>query len=292
MPEWIAIILIPTLFSTFRAAVPLVFAAMGGLLSERSGIVNIALEGLMLVGAFFAAITAYSTHSAWLGFFVGGAAGICLAAVYAFFVLELKSDQIVAGTGINILAMGIPPFVSKIIFDNSGSTPGLPLSDRFEWAPLVLVFIAVLLVHYIFYSTKLGLWLRFAGEKPEALQAAGVSVKAVRWMMVMGSGFFAGLGGSTLSLLLASSYSRNMTSGRGFMALAALIFGKWKPIPATLACLFFALSDSIQIKLQGVSINGHVIPVQFIQILPYIVTIVVLAGLVGSSKPPAALGTK
>lgn len=290
MSEWMMLVLIPTLIATVRVSVPLMLASMGGLLSERSGVVNIALEGLMLVGAFFAAITAYATHSPWLGVIAGAMAGVLLASLYAFFVLELKSDQIVAGTAINILAMGIPPFVNKILYDNSGSTPSLDLADRFQSAPIYLAIVVMVILHYIFYYTKLGLWLRFAGEKPEALESSGVSVKKIRWLMLMGSGFLAGMAGSSLSLFLASAYSRNMTAGRGFMALAALIFGKWKPVPTVLACLFFALFDAIQMRLQGATVFGHTVPVQFIQIFPYLVTIIVLAGFVGSSRPPKALG--
>jgi simple sugar transport system permease protein len=143
---------------------------------------------------------------------------------------------------------------------------------------------------WILRQTPFGLWVRFAGEHPEALDAAGVRVNRVRWMGVLISGALAGLGGATLSVFLSSSFSRNMTAGRGFMALAALIFGKWKPVPTALACLLFGFTDALQITLQGVVIGGHEVPVQFIQILPYVVTIFLLAGFVGKSRAPKALG--
>ena len=292
MNEWLVIALLPTLLAGIRVSVPLIFAAMGGLLSERSGVINIALEGLMLMGAFFAAITAHYTHSPWLGMLAGAMAGMALASIYALFVLVLKSDQIVAGMAINILAMGIPPFINKILFDNTGSTPSLDLASRFQIAPVFVCAIVIVIIYYWYRYTPSGLWVRFAGENPEALEASGKSVYRIRWAMVLASGVLAGMGGASLSLFLASAYSRNMTAGRGFMALAALIFGKWKPIPAALACLFVGFTDALQMRLQGMTLAGTEIPVQFIQILPYVVTVVVLAGFVGSSRPPAALGSR
>jgi ABC-type uncharacterized transport system permease subunit len=278
--------------STLRVSTPLLFAALGGMLSERAGVVNIALEGLMLVGAFAAAAVTLSTHSPVLG--LGGAvvAGVFLAAIYAFFVIELRSDQIVAGTAINMLAAGITPFLSKILYNSSTSTPNLPLDLRFQSAPVWAVWGLVGLSWLWMNYTPSGLWVRFAGEHPGALDSAGVRVKRVRWIAVLMSGCLAGLGGASLSIFLASSFTRNMTAGRGFMALAALIFGKWKPVPTALACLFFGFSDAIQIRLQGVVLWGtESVPVQFIQILPYAVTILVLAGVVGRSRAPKALGT-
>lgn len=277
--------------ATMRLATPLLFAAMGGLLSERAGVINIALEGLMIVGAFTAAVCALSTGSPWLGFFAGALAGMAAAALYAFVVLECGANQIVAGTGINMLAMGIPPFVAKILYDVTGSTPALALDQRFSYQPMVVAVVAVVLVIVWLKKTRSGLWVSFAGEHPEALMAAGLSVRAVRWSAVLASGFFAGLGGASLSVFLSSSYSRNMTAGRGFIALAALILGKWRPLPAALACLLFGLTDAAQIRLQGLEIPGMgAVPVQFVQILPYVVTLVVLAGFVGVARAPKALG--
>jgi len=277
--------------STLRVSTPLLFAALGGMMSERSGVINIALEGMMLIGAFGAAAVTFSTHSPLLGALGGIGAGLLLSAFYAFFVIELRADQIVAGTAINMLAAGITPFLSKILYSSSTSTPNLPLDLRFQSAPVWAAWILVVLSWFWMNHTPSGLWVRFAGEHPAALDSAGIRVKRVRWAAVLMSGCLASLGGASLSIFLASSFTRNMTAGRGFMALAALIFGKWKPIPTAIACLLFGFADAIQIRLQGVVLWGtESVPVQFIQILPYVVTIFVLAGVVGQSRAPKALG--
>ncbi len=251
--------LLQLLASTFRVSTPLLFAALGGLFSERAGVINIALEGLMLIGAFGAAVGTLATHSPWLGSILGAAAGVALAAVYGLFVIRLRANQIIAGMAINMLAFGLTPFLCKILYDVTGSTPAIPVTERFRSAPLYLNWAIVAACYLWLKYTAAGLRLTFAGEHPVAF--------------------------------LSSSFSRNMTGGRGFMALAALVFGKWKPVPTALACLLFGFSEAVQIRLQGVSLWGHQpIPVQFIQILPYVVTMLVLAGFVGRSRPPKALG--
>jgi general nucleoside transport system permease protein len=278
--------------SMLRVSTPLIFAALGGMLCERSGVMNIALEGLLLIGAFGAAVVAFVTHSPWLGAAAGMGAGILLAAVYALFVIWLRANQIVAGTAINMLALGLTPVLCKILYDVTGQTPAIPAAERFQSAPLYLSWILVGLCWLWLGRTRGGLRLVFAGEHPEALDAAGVSVNRVRWTAVLMSGALAGMGGASLSVFLASSFSRNMTAGRGFMALAALIFGKWRPVPTALACLLFGFTEAVQIRLQGVNLWGdNPTPVQFIQILPYVVTVLVLAGFVGRSRPPKAIGT-
>jgi simple sugar transport system permease protein len=278
--------------STIRLATPLMFAALGGMFSERAGVINIALEGLMLVGAWAAAVGTLVTHSPWLGSAFGVVAGILLAGIYGFFVIRLRANQIVAGMAINMFAFGLTPFLCKILYDVTGSTPAIPIADRFQSAPVYFVWVAVALAFLAMKFTPAGLWVSFAGEHPEALDAAGVRVNRVRWAAVLLSGALAGLGGATLSVFLSSSFSRSMTAGRGFMALAALIFGKWHPLRAALACLLFGFAEAVQIRLQGVVLWGtQPIPVQFIQILPYVVTILVLAGFVGRSRAPKALGT-
>jgi general nucleoside transport system permease protein len=279
-------------YSTLRLATPLMFAALGGLFSERSGVINIALEGMMLAGAFGAAVGTYATHSPWLGTGCGLLAAMFLAAAYGLFVIRLRSDQIVAGTAINMLAMGLTPIGCKILYDVTGSTPAIPIAERFQTAPMYLAWVVVAISWLLLTRTRCGLWLQFAGENPEALDTAGIRVNAVRWVAVLASGALAGLGGVSLSILLSSSFSRNMSAGRGFIALAALVFGKWKPIPTALACLLFGFAEAAQIRLQGVTIWGKdPIPTQFIQVLPYALTILVLAGFVGRSRAPKALGT-
>lgn len=285
-------VLVSILLSTFRVSVPLVFAAMGGIMSERAGVINIALEGLMLVGAFAAATAATFTHSPWMGALFGVLAGVVLAAFYAVFVIQFRADQIVAGTAINLFAFGATPLLSKAFFDSTGATPSLELADRFGTQPLYLAFAVVVAIALWFRYSRYALWLGFAGEHPEALSTAGIRVRAVRWYGVLAAGALAGLGGAMLSIFLSSSFSRGMTAGRGFMALAALIFGKWRPVPTLFACLFFGLTDAVQIRLQGVPIFGdQPIPVQFIQVLPYVFTVLVLAGFMGKSRPPKALGS-
>jgi simple sugar transport system permease protein len=276
--------------ATLRLATPLIFASMGGMMSERSGVVNVALESFMLVGAFTGSVVAVYSSSAWFGWGAALIAGLLIGALYALFVIELGADQIVTGMAFNLLVMGVIPFATKILFSSTGSTPPLPAEFRFNYEPLIFAILLVVVLTLWLKKSRSGLWLLFAGENPEALISAGVSVRKVRWAAVSLSGAFAAWGGASLSLFLASSYSPMMSGGRGFMALAALIFGKWKPLPAFFACLLFAFADAVQIRLQGVQIGSTTIPVQFIQILPYIVTIVALAGFIGASRPPKALG--
>lgn len=279
------------LISSLRVSTPLLFAALGGFLSERSGVVAIGLEGKMLMGAFLGSVVALSTHSVWLGFFFAGVGGVFIAMVYGFTVIQWKADQIVAGTAVNFLALGLTPVFLKLLYNNSGSTPSLPLQERFTFEPILVVWLCVVLVALALKYTPLGLWIQFAGEHPAALDTAGISPKKVRWVSVLAGGFFAGLGGGSLSLFLSSSFTREMTAGRGFMALAALILGKWHPVGAALGCLLFGFGDALQIRLQGIEFSpGHTVPVQFIQVLPYLLTLIVLAGWVGQSRPPKALG--
>ncbi|HCM39958.1 MAG: sugar ABC transporter permease [Bdellovibrionales bacterium GWB1_52_6] len=277
--------------SMLRVATPLLFAALGGMVSERAGVVNIALEGMMLIGAFAGAAVAYTTQSPWLGAGAAMLAGVFIAAFYGLIVIQLRANQIIGGTAINMLAAGLTPFLSKIFFDVTGNTPSLPMEARFQYAPMIAAWVLVIGAWFWLKYTPSGTWVRFAGEKPEALESAGVRVNRVRWISVLISGCLAGLGGASLSIFLASSFSRNMTAGRGFMALAALIFGRWMPIPTAIACLLFGFADAAQIRLQGVVLWGaEPVPVQFIQILPYLATILVLAGFVGQSRAPKSLG--
>lgn len=278
--------------STLRVSTPLVFAALGGLMSERAGIISIGLEGMMLGGALGAASATHATGSPWVGLGVGCLSGLSFAAVYGLAVIPLRSNQVVAGMALNLFAAGLTPFICKILYDSGGSSPSLPMEARFTWELTFLAATLVFAVWALLRWTAVGLWLQFAGEHPAALDAAGVRVRNVRWLGVLLAGVLAGAGGAALSIGLSSSFTRNMTSGRGFMALAALIFGKWKPLPTALACLLFAFSDAVQIRLQGVALWGEEpVPVQFVQMLPYLFTVIVLAGWVGRSRAPKALGT-
>lgn len=278
--------------SALRLSTPLLLAAMAGLVCERSGVINIALEGLMLAGAFVAAAVTLASASPWLG--LGGAmlAGAVLGVFYGFFVIALRADQIVTGTALNLLIFGLTPLFTKFLYGVVGASPAIPLAQRFQNEPLFLAVALVLFLHLLLRHTPLGLWLRFAGQNPAALACAGVSPLKLRWGAVMLSGMLAAAGGASLSICLSSSFTRQMSAGRGFMALAAVIFGRWQPIPAALACLLFGMTDALQIRLQGVVLPGmeEPLPVQFIQILPYVITLIVLAGMVGRRGAPQALG--
>jgi general nucleoside transport system permease protein len=289
--------------STIRVATPLVLAALGGLFSERSGVINIALEGKMLAGAFTAAAVTYTvdkrlgmgTASPWIGLLAGMVAGLFIAAIYAVSCIRFKADQVVSGAAINILMLGVPGFLSGALFLSSGSTPQIPknnLLPQSPWFVAVVILVLVAVIWYVLYKTPFGLRLRSVGENPEAADAAGVSVSRIRYSGVLLAGILAGLGGAYLSIGQSSLFTRNMTAGRGFIALAALIFGKWRPVPTLLACLLFGFTEAGSILMQGVAKlpSGEDIPVQFIHIVPYVLTIVVLAGFIGSSRPPRALG--
>ncbi len=278
------------LFSVLRLSTPLIFAAMGGFLSERAGVVNIALEGLMLVGAFAAAAATVYTGSLFFGIVAAGLAGVVFAAIYGLFVLQFRVDTIVGGTAINLLAAGTVPFFCKIFFGVTGSTPSLAVGMNLDFWMIVGAWGVVAVLQYGSSFTPMGLWHQFAGEKPAALESAGISVRKIQWISVLASGAMAAMGGMTLSILLSSGYSRNMTAGRGFMALAALIFGKWRPLPAALACLLFAAAEAAQIRLPNVLGDfASLIPAQAIQVLPYVVTLFFVVGWVGRSRAPSAL---
>lgn len=286
-----ALFTVALLFSTIRLATPLLLAALGGLFSERAGVINIALEGLMLAGAFTAAAVTHYAGNPWLGLLAGIAAGVFIASIHAVASIRFKADQVVTGTAINILMIGLPAFVSGALFASTGSTPQIPKEELIPWTPIVIAFVLVPVTWYVLYRTPFGLRLRAVGENPEAADAAGVSVKRMRYSAVLLSGALAGIAGAYLSIGQSSLFTRNMTSGRGFIALAALIFGKWRPVQTMLACLLFGLTEAISIQLQGVRLpSGEDIPNQFIQIIPYVLTIVVLAGFIGHSRAPRALG--
>ena len=300
------ILTIAFLFSTIRFATPLIFAALGGMFSERSGVINIALEGLMLAGAFTAAVTTYELSRPELdlppsvapfgGLIAGVMAGAVLAFVYAIACIKFEADQVVAGFGINILMLGLPALLSSRIYDASGSTEQIAKENLLpDFLGInVASFLAFLLVPvcwYVLYKTPFGLRLRAVGENPAAADAAGVNVVRLRYAGVVLSGILAAAGGAYLSTGQSSFFTRGMTAGRGFIALAALILAKWKPVPVLLACLFFGFTEALTIPLSNIKLaSGENVPVQFIQIIPYVLTIIVLAGFIGLSRAPKALG--
>ncbi|MES1242368.1 MAG: ABC transporter permease [Acidobacteriota bacterium] len=277
---------IALLFSTIRLATPLLLAALGGLYSERSGVINIGLEGMMLAGAFTAAVVTHFAGNPWIGLLAAIAVGAAVALVHAFVCIQCRADQVVTGTAINILFLALPALLSGAMFQSTGATPQIPQQDLMPVAPILLAFAMVPITWYVLSATPFGLRLRAVGENPEAADTAGIRVLAMRYKGVVISGMLAAIGGAYLSIGQSSLFTRNMTAGRGFIALAALIFGKWRPVQTMLACLLFGLAEAISIQMQGV-VN---IPVEFIQMVPYVLTIVVLAGFIGRSRPPRALG--
>ncbi|CAN5117598.1 ABC transporter permease [soil metagenome] len=274
------------IFSTIRTATPLLLAALGGLYSERAGVINIALEGLMLAGAFTAAAVTHFTGNAFVGLLAAIGAGVFVAGIHAVACIKFGADQVVSGTAINILFLGVPALVGGALFASTGATPQIPIDNLLPVAPIILAFVLVPLTWYVLNRTPFGLRVRAVGENPAAADAAGVSVWKIRYSAVLLSGALAAIGGAYLSIGQSSLFTRNMTAGRGFIALAALIFGKWRPVQTMLACLLFGFAEAVSIQMQGVA----QIPVQFIQIIPYVLTMIVLAGFIGRARAPRALG--
>ena len=317
MEEAFTLVLL-TLDAMFRVATPLIFASMAGLFSERSGVIDIGLEGKMLGAAFVAASAAAVTHSAWLGLAAGVSASVMLALIHGFACITHRGNQVVSGVAINILVSGLTVVLGIAWFARGGQTPGLPAEARFM--PLVwpgadligevpflgviyrellsghnlLVYVALLMVPFgwwVIYRTRFGLRLRAVGDNPQAVDTAGISVTFLRYRAVMICGLLCGLGGTYISIAQNAAFTRDMTAGQGYIALAAMIFGKWRPFPALGACLMFGLLDAVAIRLQGVEIAGiGTVPVQFIQALPYILTVVLLAGFIGKAVAPRADG--
>jgi len=300
MDEFVSVIFL-TLAATLRVATPLILCAMGGLFSERSGIIDVGLEGKMLMAAFFAAATSAVTDSAWLGVAAGIAAAEVMALLHGFACITHRGNQVVSGVAINILAAGLTVVLGTAWFARGGQTPTLDDSSQ-RLLPIffpnagdnILVYVAlagVPLTWWIIERTRFGLRLRAVGEMPLAVDAAGISVTWLRYRAVLLCGLFSGLAGAYLSIAQNASFGRDMTAGQGFIALAAVIFGKWRPFSAFGACLLFGLLDAVAIRLQGVRVPGiGEVPVQLIQALPYLLTMFLLAGFIGRAVAPKAIG--
>ena len=310
--------LFSTLDATLRVSTPLILCAMAGLFSERSGIIDISLEGKMLSAAFAAGTLAALTGSPWVA--MGGAVvvSILLGLVHSFACITHRGDQVVSGLAINVLASGLTIVLGIAWFSQGGQTP--PLASEARFMPLqlpfastfkdipgigpfyesvisghnLLVYVALLAVPitwWVVYKTRFGLRLRAVGENPLAVDTAGISVSRLRYTAVMIAGALCGIAGTYLAIAQNAAFAREMTAGQGYIALAAMIFGKWRPLPAMLACLMFGFLDAVSIRLQGIElpIVGEV-PVQLIQALPYILTVVLLAGFIGRAVAPKAIG--
>jgi simple sugar transport system permease protein len=307
---------IQMLDSTVRLATPLLLACLAGLFSERAGIFDIGLEGKMLVSAFASAAFAVMSGSVWIGLAAGIAASVLLAVIHGVASITFRGNQLISGVALNFLASGLTVLLSQSWFGLGGRTPSMEGAARFDeitlpfanalkdvpvFGPIyhdlisghtILVYVALALVPltaWVLYSTRFGLRLRAVGENPAAVDTAGVSVVAIRYAAVLIAGVLCGLAGAYLASL-AAQFGREMTAGRGYIALAALIFAKWRPWYALMACLLFGFLDAVAIRFQNIDLGVFVIPVQFTQALPYIITVVILAGFVGKAIPPRAGG--
>jgi len=287
--------LLAFLAQTLRIAIPYLLAAGGGVISERVGLIGLTLEGYMLGGAFAAVVGSYFAGSAWMGVFAAVVAGALLALLYATSAIRFRADQVVVGIAVNLLAIGLTRFFLRLFFDSSSNSPrvtGFQVTGSgsgfaaLAQNPLVWVGVATIpALAWVLYRTPFGLRVRAVGEHPAAAASVGIPVARVRYFAAMLSGVLAGLAGAYLALD-QHQFTDGMTAGRGFIALAATIFGRWDPVRAGLACLLFAAAETLQIQLQG----SQAIPSQFVEMIPYVLTIVALAGVVGRAVPPAALG--
>jgi simple sugar transport system permease protein len=304
--------------SGIRLGVPLILACLAGLWSERSGVVDIGLEGKMLTGAFAAATVATFTGSAWLGLLGGVAATLFVSLIHGYASIDQRANQIVSGTAINMVTDGMTALIGNAIWSQGGRTPqlpnsalfnpiDLPFTDQLDAVPILgsiyhhlisghdivtyFAFALVPLTYWALYSTRFGLRLRAVGENPAAVDTAGISVRGLRYGAVLICGVLVGLSGVYLALAQAAYFQPHMSAGKGFIALAALVFAKWRPWPALATCLLFGFLDALAIRMQGAVLPGiGAVPVQAIQALPYILTVVLLAGFIGKAIPPKASG--
>lgn len=296
-------IVIALFFSTLRQAAPLLLTSLGGLFSERSGVVNIALEGMILFGAAAAAITVNRIEVAtggleafwipWVGLLAGAAVGGLVGLVHAIASIKYRADQIVSGTAINIAALGAPSIVLQVLYNNTSTSqevrnrlPNVDLGPSSVSILVIFAFLLVPVVWWVLFKTPWGLRLRAVGEHPEAAETMGVNVIRMRYTAVILSGVLAGIAGAYLSIGFLNQFIRAMSAGAGFIALAALIFGKWHPFGVLGATLLFGFAQALAIQLQG----GDILPATIVQALPFILTMLVLAGFIGRSRPPAAVG--
>lgn len=303
MDNSVSLVVVGLIAATLRLATPLIFAALGGVFSEKSGVVNIALEGIMTAGAFSAVLGSYLTGSPWVGIIFSMIGGAIFAAIHAYLSIHLMADQVVSGVAINVFSPALVGFLVYKFFgtpSQSSTVTSMPYPTAFfgripvigvllrelnwfVWIAVILVFIS----HYVLYHTALGLRIRAVGEHPKAADTLGVSVYGIRYFSVILSGVLGGIGGATLSIGILNLYKENMVSGRGFIALAAMIFGNWKPGNAMLACLLFGFAQGLELYAKGF---GWRIPGEFYAAFPYLLTMLVLAGFVGKTQSPLADG--
>jgi ABC-type uncharacterized transport system permease subunit len=286
--------------AAIRMATPIVYAALGGMFSERVGVVNIGMEGMMLTSAFGGVTVSYYTGDPWLGVAAAVTIGGIMGLIHAVVTVKYAGNQIVSGTGLNILAMGFTAYMSQVLWGSRGASESVTgieditipiLSDIPVIGPIIgthsplvyLMPVVTIICYVVLFRTPLGLHIRAVGEHPTAAETAGIDVVRIKYMGVIVSGMLSGLGGAFLSLSHLNLFARGMTGGRGFIALAALIFGKWMPLGVLEAGLLFGFADALQMRLQSLGI----LPPQIILMIPYVLTVAVLAGVVGKAKPPS-----
>jgi len=309
--------ILQVLDSTIRLATPLLLACLAGLFSERSGIYDIGLEGKMLFAAFFSAATAAVTGSVWLGLLAGIASSMLLAGIHGLASITFRGNQLISGVAINFLAAGLTVVIAQDWFQEGGRTPSLLGKARFEAITLpfaeslqsvpvlgpvyyelisghtILVYLAfamVPLTWWVLFRTRFGLRLRAVGENPAAVDTAGISVTRTRYAAVAICGILCGIAGAYIATALQAGFTKDMTAGRGYIALAALIFAKWRPWYALLSTLLFGFLQAIALRYQNIDLGGVTLPVQVMDALPYVLTVVILAGFVGRAIPPRAGG--
>ncbi|MGE6739680.1 ABC transporter permease [Allorhizobium pseudoryzae] len=311
-------IVVSILGSTIRLSIPLLFTALAGLFTERAGVFDIGLEGKMLAAAFASACVAYLTGNAWLGLLGGIAVSIIFSLIHGFASITNRGNQIVSGVALNFVAAGLTVVLGQAWFGQGGRTPQvsgdgrftpiiLPFADAMREVPIIgplyanvisgnniltyLAFLAVPITWWVLFRTRFGLRLRAVGENPGAVDTAGISVTWLRYRAVIAAGFLCGFAGAYLSIAQSAAFIKDMSAGKGYIALAALIFAKWKPVPVMFACLLFGFLDAFANFMQGKAVPGiGEVPVQIFQALPYILTCILLAGFIGVARPPKAGG--
>lgn len=293
--------------TTLMYATPLIFASLGGVVSENSGVINIGIEGMMTFGAFVASWVTLSTSNPWTGLLAGACAGGFLGLIHAFVSIKLKANQVVSGIAINFLGPGLAIFICRLVFEGTSMTPALTMEQKIprpfqayittnsffdlafnHYATVYLALLLVPTLSFIFYRTKLGLRLRSCGEHQKAGETLGLKIANLRYLAVISSGVLSGIGGASLSLAIVSNFRPTLISGQGFIALAAMIFGKWTPQGAFAASLFFGLAQSLVIYLGGK--ENLVVSSQLLSLLPYVLTLLILVIFVGKSRAPNSLG--
>ena len=291
--------------NTFSNAAPVLLTGLGGMMSEKSGVVNIGLEGMMTIGALTGAVLGYYVGNPWLAFLGGGLAGAFFGLIHAFVSVSLAGDQTISGIAINTLAPGLALFLSRLFFSGATQTPSIPLENKIprlfrgissnqvfnnifgQYATVYLSFIMVVVLYVVLYKTKLGLRVIAVGEHPKASETLNINVVKVRYLSVIFSGFMGGLGGASMSLAVVSSFSPTLIAGQGYIALVTVIFGNWKPQGVLIGSLFFGLAQAIATYLGSTSIG---IPIEFISMIPYIATLLILIIFKGRSYAPKASG--